>query len=271
MCYHNRQFVMNLLILTSKKGTRVIKSTHLHRALGLKDEHYSDNIKQWLSDVYQFQDGIRKPQAMSDFARAKGNPDNLLKEYYFSLEMARLVALHSRSKLKEAVANKLAREEVAYPQQVRLDTEAMLKLLELTKAMTRFSCQLAAEQRHQAAYTHRREGNGEYWHAYRKEVVGYSKEELLAELSAKGVKIAKQSSLRALLLRKDALELIRIGLIDLYAAQGHPLSYALEIGRIGRRLAEQMQLEVVDDRLGELLFAPAVDQATVASIVGAAA
>lgn len=262
---------MDLQILTSKKGTRVIKSTHLHRALGLKDEHYAEHIKRWLSDIYHFHDGIRKPEAMTDFARAKARTDNLLKEYYFSLEMARLATLHSRSKVKEAVANKLAREEAAYPQQVRLDTEAMLKLLEQTKAMTRFSCQLAAEQRHQAAYAHRRAGDGAYWQAYRKDIVGCSKEELLNNLAQKGIKAPKQWAVRALLLRKDPLELIRIGLVDLYAAQGHPLNYAIEIGRIGRRLAEQMQLEVVDDSQGELLFAPAVDQATVASIVGAAA
>lgn len=262
---------MDLLILTSKKGTRVVKSTQLHRVLGFKDEHYADHVKRWLSDIYQFNDGIRKPQAMTDFARAATAADSLLKEYYFSLEMARLVTLSSRSKVKEAIANKLFREESAYPQQVRLNTEAMLRLVEQTKAMTRFSCQLAAEERHQATYARRRGGDTAYWHTYRQEIIGASKEALLADLVAKGIQLGRQTSLRGVLLRKDAMELVRIGLIDLYAAQGHPLAYALEIGRIGKRLAEQMQLEVVDDRQGELLFAPPVDQATLASIVGAAA
>lgn len=261
---------MELAILTSKKGTRVLKSTHLHRALGFRDDHYQDNVKRWISDVYQFSDGIRKPAAMTDFARAKRDQDDLVKEYYFSIEFARLITLASRSRNKQPLANKLIREEEAYPQQVFLDTESMLRLLEQTKAMTRFSCQLAAEQRHRAAYERRR-GNVDYWNHYRAEANGFTKEDIQVQLSARGVQFPKRSSLRELLFRYDNLELIRIGLIDLYAAQGHPLAYAKEIGRIGRRLAEQMHLEVTDDRSGEGLFSAPVDESVIAGIRGVAA
>lgn len=261
---------MNLPILTSKKGTRVIKSSQLHRELGLNDSHYQANVKYWLSDVYQFHDGIRKPAAMTDFARAKGSADGLVREYYFSLELARLITLASKSKLKQAVANKLAREEEAFPQTVKLDASALLSLLEQTKAMTRVSCQLAAEQRHRAAYQ-RINGSMSYWNHYRAELIGHRKEDIFLQLIEQGSSVSKRATLRDLLLRQDGTELIRIGLIDLYVAQGHPLPYAQQIGRIGKRLAEQMQLEVTDDSQGEMLFATPVDAATLAGIRGVAA
>ena len=205
---------MDFQILTSKKGTRVIKSTQLHRALDLNDGHYAQNVKRWLADVYQFSDGIRKPAGMADYARAKNRTDSLLKEYYFSLELARLVALTSRSKRKQAVANKLLQEEEAFPQQVQLNADDMLRLVEQTKAMSRITCQIAAEKRHLAAYTRRR-GTAEFWNHYRSEMVGYKKEELVDRLQSQKVSVKSTYTLRDLLLRKDPFILIRVGLVDL--------------------------------------------------------
>ncbi|PHI18246.1 hypothetical protein CEQ90_18850 [Lewinellaceae bacterium SD302] len=261
---------MELPILTSKKGTKVIKSTQLHRALGLNDAHYAKNIKHWLSDVYQFGGEIRKPAGMTDYARAKQIDSSLLKEYYLSLRLARLITLASRSKVKQAVANKLAREEEAYPQMVQLSADQMIELLEQSKAMTRISCQRAAEKRHAAAYARRR-GGMDYWNHYRAEMIGIRKEEIIRQLDQRGIKYRKRSTLSELLLRLDACELIRIGLTDHYAAQGHPLSYAQDIGRIGKQLAAQMNLEVIDDRKGEQLFAAPVDAGVMAGIQGVAA
>jgi hypothetical protein len=59
---------MNLPILTSKKGTRVVKASELHRALGLADHHYQTNVRTWIKDVYQFPDAIRRAEGMKDYA-----------------------------------------------------------------------------------------------------------------------------------------------------------------------------------------------------------
>lgn len=261
---------MELPILTSKKGTKVIKSTALHRALELNDGHYAQNVKRWLADVYQFGAEIRRPAAMSDYARAKQDPDSMLKEYYFSLELARLISLNSRSRAKQAVANKLAREEAAYAQKVCLDADQMIDLLERVKAMSRLSCQIKAEQRHAEHYVRRR-GSLDYWNHYRAEFIGLRKDDLHCSLNARGITVPRRATLRELLLRYDPDQLIRIGLIDHYAAQGHPLTYAAEIGRIGLHLARQMQLEVCDDRRGETLFSTPVETQLLAAMQGAAA
>lgn len=256
---------MELPILTSKKGTKVIKSSQLHRALGLNDSHYQTNVKRWITDVYQFSEEIRKPAGMTDYALAKQSATSLVKEYYLSLEFARLIALASRSKVKQAIANKLAKEEMAYPQKLKLDAAELLQLIEQVKVMSRMSYQIKAEERHAADYQRRR-GSMSYWNHYRAEMTGYRKETLIASLLEMGIKFPKRASLRELILRHDPTELIRIGLTDHYAAQGHPLSYANEIGLIGQQLAKQLQLEIVDDRKGELLFAPPVDMAVLANL-----
>lgn len=261
---------MDLPILVSKKGTKVIKSTQLHRALGLNDAHYAKNIKIWLSDIYQFGDEIRKPAGMTDYARAKQIESSMIREYYLSLELARLITLASRSKLKQAIASKLSREEAAYPQRVQLSADEMIQLLEQTKAMSRLSCQQVAEERHAAAYS-RRNGGLTYWNHYRADMIGVRKHEIALQLDQRNISYRKRSTLRELLLRQDAYELIRIGLIDHYAAQGHPLTYAQEIGRIGKHLAAQMKLEVIDDRKGEQLFATPVDAGVMAGLQGVAA
>lgn len=250
---------MELTILTSKKGTRVVKASALHRALGLPDHHYQANVRHWLRDVYQFADGIRKPEGLQDYARSSKTKAGVVHEYYLNLELARLITLASKSKVKQAMATKLSKEEAVYPDRVTLTAEQALALLEQTKAMTRISCQLAAEERHLKAYTRRR-GSADYWNRFRVDhVVHTTMEELRQQLDCRGVQVARTSRLRDLLLRFDSLECIRIGIIDHYAAQGYSLDYAGELGKLARELAATMKLEVHDDRKGESLFTPTAD------------
>ncbi|NJB84887.1 phage anti-repressor protein [Lewinella marina] len=250
---------MDLTIRISKKGTRVVKASELHRALGLADHHYQANVRAWIKDVYQFSDGIRKPVGMQDYARSTHTKTDVVHEYYFNLELARLVALATKSKVKQAIATKLSKEAEVYPDQVQLTAEQTMQLLEQTRAMTRLSCQIAAEERHYKAYV-RRTGSGDYWNHYRHEnVVKVTMEELRQRLSDRGISYTRNHRIRELLLRYDALECIRVGIVDHYAAQGYSISYADQLGKLARELAATMQLEVTDDRQGEGLFTPQAD------------
>lgn len=250
---------MELTILTSKKGTRVIKATELHRALGISDHHYQNNVRHWLKDVYQFTDGIRRPEGMKDYARDPKSRGALMQEYYLSLELGKLIALASKSKVKQAVATRLSKEEDIYPEQVQLSTKETLELLEQVKAMARITCQKAAESRHLAHYSRKR-GSGEYWNHYRSEqIVGCTMADLREQLDLLGEKVAAKADLRELINRIDPYDLIRIGIIDHYAAMGNTLPYAQQLGNLAKELAKQLGLEIVDDRQGELLFAPVAD------------
>ncbi|WP_020570921.1 hypothetical protein [Neolewinella persica] len=262
---------MELTIRTSRKGTRVIKATELHRALGISDHHYQTNIRHWLKDIYQFSDGIRKPAGMKDYARSPQSRGALMQEYYLSLELGKVIALASKSKLKQAIATKLSKEEDVYPEQVQLSTTETLELLEQVKAMARISCQKAAESRHLAHYSRKRD-TAEYWNFYRREqIVGCTMADLREQLKMRGQKIAAKADLRELINRVDPYDLIRIGIIDHYAAMGNTLPYAQQLGNLAKELAKQLRLEIVDDQQGDLLFAPIVDAEVVRKLQRVAA
>ena len=251
--------MMELTIRVSKKGTRVVKASELHQALELANHHYQANVRGWIKDVYQFADGIRKPVGMQDYARSPHTKTDVVHEYYFNLEFARLVALSTKSKVKQAVATKLSKEEAVYPENVQLTAEQTLELLEQTKAMTRFSCQIAAEERHLATYT-RRTGSADYWNRYRvANVVKTTMEELRDCLTERGVSFNRSHRVRELLYRYDPFECIRVGIVDHYAAQGYSIAYATQLGKLARELAATMHLEVTDDRQGEGLFTAPAD------------
>jgi phage anti-repressor protein len=250
---------MELTIQISRKGTRVVKATELHRALGLKDDHYQTNIRYWRKDVYQFSDGIRRPLVMKDYASDPKSRSPVMKEYWLCVEFSKLIALSSKSKVKQAVATKLCREEEAFPENVQLTTADTLNLLEQVKVMARFSCQKAAESRHLAYYSRKREST-DYWNHFRRErIVDRTMADLKDQLRMRGTKIAAKAELRDLIKLVDPYELIRIGIIDHYAALGNSLPYCQQLGHLAKELARQLRLEIVDDRKGDLLFAPMAD------------
>ena len=89
-----------LEILISKKGTKVVTASNLHQVLGLPAAQYAANVRRWLKDFYEFADGgIRKPQVMRDHAR-RPRPGEPLEDYYLTLELAKLIALRTTSKVK---------------------------------------------------------------------------------------------------------------------------------------------------------------------------
>ena len=250
---------MDINIHISKKGTRVVKASELHRALGLNDNHYQANVRHWLKDVYQFTDGIRRPEGMKDFARDPRCKGQVVKEYYLCLEFGKLIALSSKSKVKQAVATRLSKEEDVYPEHVQLSATETLELLEQVKALARITCQKAAESRHLAHYSRKR-GSAEYWNHYRREqIVGCTMADLRDQLRLRQQKVAAKADLRDLINLVDAYDLFRIGIIDHYAAMGNSLPYCQQLGNLAKELAKQLRLEVIDDRKGELLFAPAAD------------
>ena len=250
---------MDLSIHISKKGTRVVKASELHRALGLADHHYQANVRQWIKDVYPFSDGIRTPVGLQDYARSNRTKAGVVHEYYFNLEMAQLVALSTKSKVKQAVATKLSKEAAVYPDRVQLTTEDALTLMEQTRAMARISCQVAAEERHLQAYI-RRTGSQDYWNKFRVDnVVDTTRETLQETLSDRGQSYNRSHRVRELLLRCDPYECVRAGIVDHYAAQGYSIPYARELGRLAKEMAKAMNLEVSDDRQGEGLFTAPAD------------
>lgn len=258
---------MDLQIFVSKKGTKVVKATHLHHALGLSDDQYQKNVRKWLLDVYEFRDGIRRPMRLKDFARRPAQ-EVVLNDYYLSLEFAKLITLQSKSKAKLKYAKWLASMESIQEAASLLTKEQVQAVIELTKAMGLVSCQLAAEQHHLQIYTTRNGGSASNWWRFRSKLLGYSSEKLRERLETAG-KPSKGKSQRQMLMSVDKYEMIRTGVIDLFMAMGKNEQFARSMGDLAKTFAKELKVELVDDRAGmNSIFAPTINQELAEEIKG---
>ena len=210
---------MELQILISQKGTRVVTATNIHLVLGLPDHHYAGNIKRWISDVYEFQDGIRKATPLKDYARRKIQENSILKDFYLSLEFAKLIVLktNSKSKLKWAQWLQAQSDDSRYDNLVT--QEEVITAMELAKAMSLVAYQETCERQHLRVYESRNGGSAANWWKHRAQILGYGLEELREKMNAAG-KEHRGKSRREILRQIDKYELIRAGVIDMYMALG---------------------------------------------------
>lgn len=252
---------MELQVFISKKGTRVVLATDLHQALQLSDHHYATNIRRWLQDVYQFRDGsIRRPEKLRDYARRPDREGGLLDDYYLSVELAKHISLNSRSKVKQKYANWLLRQEQETEGEGFAITAEMDRLIELTRAMALVSCQRAAEEAHLEVYRERHGGSADFWYHYRAQLLGYRKDDLRRKLEHLQRPFNAQDTVRELLLQLDRYELVRNAVLDYFLAEGKSWEYASNMGKLAKRLAAEMRLDIIDDQRENNLFAPVVDE-----------
>lgn len=95
----NNKTAMELEVLESKHGTKVVIASNLYQVLGLPAHHYSTNARKWLKDLYEFCDGIRRPQPLRDYAK-RPRPGEPIEDFFLTLELAKLIVLRTNSKQK---------------------------------------------------------------------------------------------------------------------------------------------------------------------------
>jgi len=107
MSYINQKNSIQVLI--SKKGTKVVIASHLHRALRIPMFKFNRNIGKWIKGVYAFEDDMRNPEEFKDYGERTFEIGKQ-KDYYLSLELAKLICLQSEadSKVKLELAKHLA-------------------------------------------------------------------------------------------------------------------------------------------------------------------
>jgi phage anti-repressor protein len=245
---------MELQIFISKKGTKVVTASNLHVVLGLSNQHYAANVKKWLSDVYEFRDGIRRPEGMKDYAK-RPTQDSLLDDYYLSVELAKMITLNSKSKVKQKFATWLLNLEDKVENAELLTTEQVLSVLELAKVMGLVSCQAACEKQHLKTYEERNGGSPANWWNFRSEVLGYSTGQLKKALQRTGKKASGKSQ-RQMLMSVDKYEMVRTAVIDMFMALGKPERYAKNLGDLAKVFAKELNVEIFDDRGTSSNFAP---------------
>ena len=258
---------MELQVLISKKGTKVVRASELYQVLELPTAQYAGKVKKWLSDVYEFRDGIRKPVKMQDFA-SRPSKEELLEDYYFTIELAKLITLNSHSKVKQKYARYLFSLEDKVENAELLTKEQVVAVLEMAKAMGLVSCQTASQQRHLETYEQRNGGSAANWWQFRSRLLGYSADDLRQKTEKAG-KPAKGKSQRQLLMAMDKYEMIRSGVIDLFMGMGKPERYAKNLGDLAKIFARELRVDIFDDRPGTApSFLPDVNRAVVQEIKG---
>lgn len=249
---------MELQILVSKKGTKVVIASELFMALELPKSEYSKVVKKWIRDFYNFHDGIRQPEYLKDFAKRPGK-EKLLDDYYLGLELAKLITLHSKSKHKLKYASFLQRMEDEVSPDDKFSKEKVLAVLELAKVMGLVSCQTACERKHLQLYESRNGGSAANWWNFRANLLGYSTNDLKKALKSAGQKVAGKSQ-RQMLMNLDKYEMVRTAVIDLFMALGKSEAYAKNIGDLAKAFAKEMNVEIFDDRNSIPAFLPAVNE-----------
>lgn len=114
-------------------------------------------------------------------------------------------------------------------------------LIDLSKSMTLVSIQKEVEKRHFAIY------NDKYtWYAYRAELLGYSTKDVIEAMRKVN---KKHKSIRKSLVKLDANELIRTGIIDFFIALGKTKEYSVNAGNLCKKFASEMHLgnQIWDD------------------------
>lgn len=254
----NISAMKDLQILTSKKGTKVVTATNLHLALQLPNQHYAANIKKWLTDVYEFKDGIRRPVRMQDYARRPVKDNPIVEDYYLSVELAKLITLNSKSKVKQKYAKWLFSLEDKVENAELLTKDQVIAVLEIAKAMGLLSCQEACEKRHLHVYEERNGGQANDWWKHRAQILGYNSQQLKEKLRRNGQKPNGKSQ-KQMLIQVDKYEMVRTGVIDLFMAMGKSERYARNLGDLAKILAKEIQVDIYDDRDSELDFGPKVN------------
>ena len=238
--------IMKLEVFISKKGTKVVRATNLHAVLQLSNEQYLKNIRKWLKEVYEFNDGIRQPCPMRDFAK-KPASNPVVEDYYITVELAKLITLASSSKVKRKYADQLrSLEKESSVNEQALSPEEVKEVLTLAQKMKFISNQTASERQHMERYR-AEHGTAANWWNYREEVLGYTssfwRDEILSDKE-----LAKGLSQRELLLNVDQTETIRAGVVDYYMAVGKEKAEAKKLGDLAKIFADELGLQVTDDR-----------------------
>jgi hypothetical protein len=95
----NNKTAMDLQIFESKYGTKVVAASNLYQSLGLPAAQYGARVRKWLKDLYEFREGIRRPQPLRDYAK-RPRPGEPMEDFFLALELAKLIALRTNSKQK---------------------------------------------------------------------------------------------------------------------------------------------------------------------------
>ncbi len=227
--------------LVSKKGTVVITASQLWELMGGKEDRFESAVSHWLSDVYEFDEVIRKPLRNTDYGLRNSVREmvNRVDDYYLTLSLAKQIVLRSNFNHKMELAKRIRAKEVNSGLRKNFSSEEIVEIFHLSKAMTDETFQLKSEERHLDLYK-KRKGNSAYWWKYRAEVLGITVGRIKKWMGRRGEMVHGKSG-REIIKSHDGYELVRIGVIDYLIAQGKHWHYARQAGDLAKLFIKEME------------------------------
>jgi phage anti-repressor protein len=156
------------------------------------------------------------------------------KIYEFTIDAAKEMCIVSGTKKAKELRRWLINLSNKHESGLAFTSEQILALIDLSKSMILVSIQKEVEKKHYALYD-----NPYNWYQYRANLLGYSKETLVLAMNAIN---KKYKSIRKSLIKLDANELIRAGVIDFFVALGKSKEYAVNAANLCKDMAEKMNL-----------------------------
>jgi phage anti-repressor protein len=226
-----------LNVFYSQKGTPYVLASDLHDELQVKTP-----LAMWFprmieygftedSDYYQFNKSVKLEQGGNTYKH----------DWAVQIEMAKHVAMIQRSEKGKEIRNYLLQLDQKVSEGEYLNHGQIMALFDICKVMGYFSIQTYFENEH---YDKIFKEPGFNWWEERAKLFGYTAKELQDALRELGVRYKNQRQAIFLL---DRLDLIRIGVMDMFLSMGTSKAYAKNVGNIARTIAQEINPEIYND------------------------
>jgi phage anti-repressor protein len=204
-----------------------VSGMELHKKLGMK-RAYSKWIKESIERAYL--------EPVKDFLSfmSESNGGRPSEEFLLKKEAAIQIIIMSGGQFAKDLRKKVIELYKQHETGLAFTADQITTLIDLSKVMCLISIQEKVESKHFKLYN-----QPQNWWDYRAALLGYSKDSLIEAMRAVN---KKYISMRASLLKLDANELIRTGVIDFMLAIGKTEEYAKNVGALCYDMANKMEL-----------------------------
>ena len=213
-------------LIKSEKGY-VLSARELHKELGIR-KHFASWIKQSIERAF-LEDGT---DFISEKGKSTGGRPSI--DYLLTKDSAIQIIIMSGGQFAKKLRDKVVERYNQHDTGLAFTSSQIEALMDLSKAMTLISIQKNVEKKHFAIY------NDKYsWHKYRAALLGYDTKDVIKAMQQVN---KKHHTMRASLIKLDAVELIRVGVVDFMKAMGKSDEYATNVGGLCKSMASKMEL-----------------------------
>jgi phage anti-repressor protein len=213
--------------LIKKENHHFVSAKDLHIQLGIK-KAYSSWIKANLKRAMLEE----KKDYMPSREESTGGRPSI--DYHLTKESALTIIVMSGGVNAKRMRDEVIRLYNMHDTGLAFSSDQICALIDISKAMTLVSIQKEVERKHFDIY------NDKYtWYQYRANLLGYNTDDVI---SAMQLINKKHKSIRTSLIRLDANELVRVGVIDFFRTMGKTEEYSVNVGNLCKDIAGKMEL-----------------------------